>query len=63
MGGGDEYANLVLVLEEVHKLIHATNEATIRELMEAIEIDSKSFEKLNKLREKAGNKPINMVSA
>ena len=36
-GGGDEYANLTLVLETVHKLIHAKNKETINFLKDGKE--------------------------
>lgn len=54
-GGGDEYANLVLVLEPVHKLIHATNEETIAKYLNICNLDASQLEKVNNLREMAGN--------
>lgn len=53
-GGGDEYGNLVLVLEPVHRLIHATNEETISLYLKLLNLDKGQLQKLNKLREKAG---------
>ena len=50
LGGKDNYQNLVLVCEDVHHLIHATNPDTIRKYMEILNLDQKQKEKLNKLR-------------
>lgn len=57
-GGKDNYQNLVLILPEVHKLIHASRESTIKKYMEVLKLDRKQMEKVNKLREKAGQKEI-----
>lgn len=58
LGGGDEYANLTLVLEPVHKLIHATQEETINKYLDILKLTTLELEKVNKLRELAGNKTI-----
>ena len=51
-GGTDEYENLILVTETVHKLIHATKPETITKYLK----DCKpNMEKLNELRKQAGN--------
>lgn len=50
LGGKDNYQNLVLVCEDVHHLIHATNPDIIRKYMEILGLDQKQKEKLNKLR-------------
>ena len=39
LGGKDNYQNLVLVCEDVHHLIHATNPDTIRKYMEILNLD------------------------
>ena len=57
-GGSDKYENLVLVLEPVHRLIHATQKDTIRKYMTALNLDKKQVKKLNELREQAGLNPI-----
>lgn len=57
-GGNDKYANLVLVSETVHRLIHATKSETIRKIMEDLPLSSKSLKKLNTLRQKAFLDPI-----
>lgn len=58
MGGDDSYANLILVLADVHKLIHANEQDTVRHYLEIVQLDVQQLNKLNDLREKAGNKPI-----
>lgn len=50
LGGRDNYQNLVLVCEDVHHLIHATNPDIIRKYMEILNLDQQQKEKLNKLR-------------
>lgn len=51
-GGTDEYANLVFVTEEVHKLIHAESEDTIDRLIKMLKPDSKMKAKIDTLRSK-----------
>lgn len=53
-GGCDMYKNLVLVLPEVHRLIHATNLETIESYLKVLKLNDKQLVKLNKLREKIG---------
>ena len=50
LGGTDEYKNLVIVCEVVHRLIHATNPETIMKYMEKLKLTSKQLKKLEKLR-------------
>ena len=50
LGGTDEYNNLILVSEDVHRLIHATNPDVIRKYLQKLSLDSKQLRKLNKLR-------------
>lgn len=57
-GGGDEYANLTLVLEPVHKLIHAKTDKTINKYLEIAKLTLFEIKKVNKLREMAGNEKI-----
>ena len=54
LGGGDEYANLILVLEPVHKLIHAQEADVILQYRSLLNIDPQQLERLNKLRTFAG---------
>ena len=58
LGGTDAYANLVIVSETVHQLLHATDEETIYHLLKALSLDSQQRKKLNKLREQANLKAI-----
>lgn len=51
--GTDEYSNLVLVTDSVHRLIHATTDETIKPSLKSLKLDSKQLLKLNKLRQKA----------
>lgn len=53
-GGYDNYGNLILVLEPVHKLIHATLDTVIIRYMNMLNLDSQQMKKLNKLRTSAG---------
>lgn len=50
LGGGDEYQNLTLVSEVVHKLIHAKLPQTVQRYMEQLSLSNQQLRKLNKLR-------------
>ena len=52
-GGGDEYANLILVWEPVHKLIHASNSEAIQKYLSILNLDRKQMATLNVLRKLA----------
>ena len=58
MGGNDSYGNLILVTQDVHILIHATNLTTIAQYAEKLSLNVKQLAKLNKLRKEAGNAVI-----
>lgn len=58
-GGGDEYGNLILVLNPVHKLIHANEPTTISHYRVLLNLDQKQMNSLNKLRCLAGLPEIN----
>lgn len=58
-GGGDEYGNLVLVLEPVHRLIHAREASVIARYNMLLGLDQKQMAVLNKLRCLAGLPEIN----
>ena len=49
-GGGDEYANLILVSKDIHTIIHASTDETIRKYLTILKLDAKQLTKLNKLR-------------
>ncbi len=53
-GGTDKYQNLVLVLQPVHRLIHAVNEVTIQYYKKALNLSPEQMAKVNQFREKAG---------
>ena len=54
LSGSDEYANLILVLELVHKLIHAQEADFILQYRSLLNLDPQQLERLNKLRILAG---------
>jgi group II intron reverse transcriptase/maturase len=54
ISGTDCYSNLVLVSEDVHVLIHATDETTIRRYLASLKLDRDQTRKLNTLRKKVG---------
>lgn len=56
--GKDEYKNLVIVHENVHRLIHATDNETINRYTNLLELNAEQLEKVNKLRVLAGNQLI-----
>ena len=49
-GGTDEYQNLILVCEDVHRLIHARKPETIAKYMEKLSLTSKQKKKIDILR-------------
>lgn len=58
-GGGDEYGNLVLLLEPVHKLIHTKEAAVIARYGAILNLDQKKMVAVNKLRCLIGLPEIN----
>jgi group II intron reverse transcriptase/maturase len=57
-GGTDGYMNLVLVTDEIHRLIHATDIQTITKYTEKLNLNKRQLAKLNKLRSLAAHKEI-----
>ena len=57
-GGTDKYENLILVLEPVHKLIHAISEEAVEKYKANCNLDKSQMKKLNELRKLAGNAEI-----
>lgn len=57
-GGSDKYENLILVLEPVHKLIHAVDEETVEKYKTICNLDVDQMMKLNRLRQMVGNTDI-----
>lgn len=58
LGGIDEYKNLIWLCKDVHKLIHATVEDTIKRYLENLSLDNDSLKKVNSLRKLVGNSII-----
>ena len=58
LGGTDQYANLILILEPVHKLIHAKKPETIQRYMAMLELDAPQLAKVNALRKMLKNAEI-----
>jgi group II intron reverse transcriptase/maturase len=54
-GGTDEYKNLILIKQEIHKLVHSTQKETINKYLRILEPDKNILKKLNKLRKMVGN--------
>ena len=52
-GGTDKYENLVLVLEPVHKLIHATNTTVIEKYLKILNLEKSQLVKVNEFRKMA----------
>lgn len=59
-GGNDSYGNLILVTETVHRIIHAKEKETIRELLRCTAVTAEILRKINKYRVLAGNEKITM---
>jgi group II intron reverse transcriptase/maturase len=57
-GGTDEFGNLILVLEDVHILIHAALPETIGVYLKRLCLNKSALTKLNKLRDMVGNPAI-----
>ena len=60
LGGTDQYANLILILEPVHKLIHAKKPETIQRYMAMLELDAPQLAKVNALRKMLKNAEIHI---
>ena len=58
LGGGDDYSNLIILHERIHRLVHATQEETISAIMQIVQLDKRQLDKLNKLRKSVGNEAI-----
>ena len=58
MGGTDKYQNLILISDEVHRLIHSTKFETVSEYLSKLKLDKEQISKLNKLRVMAGLETI-----
>ncbi|HHO42750.1 MAG TPA: group II intron reverse transcriptase/maturase [Epsilonproteobacteria bacterium] len=58
LGGTDEYKNLVLIEENIHRLVHSTKIETIKEYVTKLGLSTKELEKVNKLRKQANLQEI-----
>ncbi len=58
MNGTDDYSNLTLILVDVHILIHATTQETIGHYLSVLNLSDEQLNKVNALRERAGNNPV-----
>ena len=59
-GGSDKYQNLIIIHQNVHRLIHAINPETISRYLTTLKLDKSQIEKINSLRKMAHNEPINI---
>lgn len=50
LGGGDDFKNLTIVQRDIHRLIHATNEETIKKYLHYFSLNAMQLRKLNQLR-------------
>ena len=50
----EKYENLILVLDTVHKLIHAVNEETVDYYKNALNATPEQIKRINELRKIAG---------
>ncbi|OAH57083.1 hypothetical protein AWH48_19335 [Domibacillus aminovorans] len=58
LGGTDEYKNLRILNEPVHKLIHATEKQTIKKYLSMLNLKDKAIKKVNNYRSKWNLEPI-----
>jgi 5-methylcytosine-specific restriction endonuclease McrA len=54
-GGTDKYQNLIYLKEDVHILIHATDDDTIAKYLGKLNLSTTALSKVNKLRDLVGN--------
>lgn len=57
-GGTDKYQNLILILNQVHILLHATNNEVIQKYLALLKLDKSQKDKLNKYRKLIGLKAV-----
>jgi len=57
-GGNDDYDNLILITNEEHRFIHATDSKTIEKYKKLLNLNMKELEKINKYRIKVENNEI-----
>ena len=54
MNGTDNYDNLILVSDDIHKLIHANTEEAIEKYKTICDLNKEQMKKINNLRKLAG---------
>ncbi len=57
-GGNDRYENLIILHKDIHRLLHATQEETIKTYLLQLKLTPKQKAKLNKLRQLANLQTI-----
>ncbi|MFJ7727268.1 group II intron reverse transcriptase/maturase [Neobacillus sp. NPDC097160] len=62
-GGTDTYQNLLFITKDVHKLIHAVNDKTIKKYLSILNLNEEKLSKVNDLRKRVGNCVINNVTS
>ncbi len=60
LGGTDEYRNLVIICEDIHTLIHATSELTMKHYVEKLKLNNEQLSKVNTFRAKCNLTNINI---
>jgi len=60
-GGNDEYKNIIILSEEAHRLVHATQSETVSLYLKNLNLTSKGIRAVNRLRRTAGNWEIMAV--
>ncbi|MBJ8053675.1 group II intron reverse transcriptase/maturase [Bacillus cereus] len=54
----DSYKNLIIIQPSIHRLIHATKEETINQILNELKLNEEQLDKLNKLRKLVKNEGI-----
>lgn len=62
-GGTDSFQNLLFITKDVHKLIHAVNDKTIKKYLAILNLDEGKLSKVNDLRKRVGNCVIENVTS
>lgn len=63
IGGNDNYENLVIIDETVHKLVHLKNSIKVMQVLKKLCLNAQQLIKLNYLRMSAGNEPIKLTNS
>ncbi|WP_396334564.1 group II intron reverse transcriptase/maturase [Alkalihalobacillus sp. MEB130] len=62
-GGKDSYHNLLFITKDIHKLIHAVNDQTVRKYFLKLKLNGDQLSKVNDLRKRIGNCVIDNVTS